>query len=79
MGATQPKLSPAPTGDGNPPTQEAREKTSKSFTPVEWSVLVSQVKAGDDAGMEQLYKLFSLYSLLLVPPAWAAGARRQGS
>ncbi|HEX3680950.1 MAG TPA: sigma-70 family RNA polymerase sigma factor [Bryobacteraceae bacterium] len=58
MVATQPKLSPAPTGDGNSPSQEAREK-SKSFTPVEWGVLVAQVKAGQDAGMEQLYKLFS--------------------
>ena len=59
MVATQPKLSPAPTGDGNSPSQEVREKTSKGFTPVEWSVLVAQVKAGEDAGMEQLYKLFS--------------------
>lgn len=59
MVATQPKLSPAPTGDGSSPSQEAREKTSKSFTPVEWGVLVAQVKAGEDSGMEQLYKLFS--------------------
>jgi RNA polymerase sigma-70 factor, ECF subfamily len=59
MVATQPKLSPAPTGDGNSPSQEVREKTSKGFTPVEWGVLVAQVKAGEDAGMEQLYKLFS--------------------
>jgi len=59
MVATQPKLSPAPTGDGNSQSQEAREKPSKGFTPVEWGVLVAQVKAGQDAGMEQLYKLFS--------------------
>ena len=59
MVATQPKLSPAPTGDGNSPVQDAREKTSRGFTPVEWGVLVAQVKAGQDAGMEQLYKLFS--------------------
>jgi RNA polymerase sigma-70 factor, ECF subfamily len=59
MVATQPKLSPAPTGDESSPSQEAREKASKSFTPVEWGVLVAQVKAGQDAGMEQLYKLFS--------------------
>jgi RNA polymerase sigma-70 factor, ECF subfamily len=59
MVATQPKLSPAPTGDGHSPSAEAREKTSKSFTPVEWGVLVAQVKAGQDAGMEQLYRLFS--------------------
>jgi RNA polymerase sigma-70 factor (ECF subfamily) len=59
MVGSQPKLCPAPTGDGNSPSQEAREKTSRGFTPVEWSVLVAQVKAGEDAGMEQLYKLFS--------------------
>jgi len=59
MVATQPKLSPAPTGDASSPSQENREKTSKSFTPVEWGLLVEQVKAGQDAGMEQLYKLFS--------------------
>jgi RNA polymerase sigma factor (sigma-70 family) len=29
------------------------------FASVEWRVLVAQVKAGEDAGMEQLYKLFS--------------------
>jgi RNA polymerase sigma-70 factor, ECF subfamily len=59
MVATQPKLTPAPTGDGSPPSQETREKASRSFTPVEWGVLVAQVKAGQDAGMEQLYRLFS--------------------
>ncbi|MGH9584926.1 MAG: RNA polymerase sigma factor, partial [Bryobacteraceae bacterium] len=26
---------------------------------MEWSTLVAQIKAGEDAGMEQLYKLFS--------------------
>jgi RNA polymerase sigma-70 factor (ECF subfamily) len=59
MVATQPKLSPAPPGDGNSPSQEVREKMSKSFTPVDWGVLVAQVRAGEDVGMEQLYKLFS--------------------
>ena len=59
MVASQPKLCPAPTGDSSNHAEDAREKTSKGFTPVEWSVLVAQVKAGEDAGMEQLYKLFS--------------------
>lgn len=59
MVATQTKLSPAPTGDGNSTSQETREKTSRGFTPVEWGILVAQVKAGQDAGMEQLYRLFS--------------------
>ncbi|MBV8071721.1 MAG: sigma-70 family RNA polymerase sigma factor [Acidobacteriaceae bacterium] len=39
---------------------EAKQNAASSgFPPVEWATLVSQVKAGDDAGMEQLYKMFS--------------------
>lgn len=58
MGASQTKMSPAPAGDDN--GDQSSERTQRtSFPPVEWSVLVEQVKAGDDAGMEQLYKLFS--------------------
>ena len=59
MVASQTKLSPASTGDGSARVEDVRDKTPKSFTPVEWAVLVAQVKAGQDAGMEQLYKLFS--------------------
>jgi RNA polymerase sigma-70 factor, ECF subfamily len=59
MVASQPKLCPAPTGDGSARAEDVREKNTKGFTPVEWGVLVAQVKAGQDAGMEQLYKLFS--------------------
>ncbi len=59
MVGTQPKLSPAPAAESNQPAQE-KEKTARStFPAVEWSVLVEQIKAGEDAGMEQLYKLFS--------------------
>jgi RNA polymerase sigma-70 factor (ECF subfamily) len=59
MVGTQPKLSPAPAAESNQPVQE-KEKTAKStFPAVEWSVLVEQIKAGEDAGMEHLYKLFS--------------------
>lgn len=59
MVGTQPKLSPAPAVESNQPAQE-KEKTARStFPAVEWSVLVEQIKAGEDAGMEQLYKLFS--------------------
>jgi RNA polymerase sigma-70 factor, ECF subfamily len=29
------------------------------YTPVEWATLVDQIKAGEEAGMENLYKLFS--------------------
>jgi RNA polymerase sigma-70 factor (ECF subfamily) len=60
MVATQSQLSPEPSPDGDHQTGEASEKTSKAgYPPVEWCVLVAQVKAGEDAGMEQLYKLFS--------------------
>lgn len=59
MVGTQPKLSPAPAAESNQPVQE-KEKTARStFPAVEWSVLVDQIKAGEDAGMEHLYKLFS--------------------
>lgn len=60
MFATQSKLSPEPSPDNNQRTGEAGEKASRStYPPVEWGLLVEQVKAGEDAGMEQLYKLFS--------------------
>ena len=37
-----------------------KEKASRSpLNSVDWDILVAQVKAGEDAGMEQLYKLFS--------------------
>jgi RNA polymerase sigma-70 factor, ECF subfamily len=61
MLAAQQKLSPTPAANVTHPGPEAEEaKTSKpGFTTVEWSELVSKVKAGEDEGMEQLYKLFS--------------------
>jgi RNA polymerase sigma-70 factor (ECF subfamily) len=57
MVATQ----PTPVQDGSQPqNQEAREKTSRpGYSPVEWGILVNQIKAGEETGMEQLYKLFS--------------------
>ena len=62
MVATQSKLCPAPVQDGSQPqqTQEVSFKTSRpGYSPVEWGILVSQIKAGEETGMEQLYKLFS--------------------
>jgi RNA polymerase sigma factor (sigma-70 family) len=60
MLATHTKLSPVPAADGSQRAPEASEKASRPGYPqVEWSVLVAQVKGGEDAGMEQLYKLFS--------------------
>ena len=60
--ATQPKLSPAPLQDGGQPQtiHEVRDKASRpGYSPVEWGILVAQIKTGQEAGMEQLYKLFS--------------------
>jgi RNA polymerase sigma-70 factor, ECF subfamily len=43
-----------------PESQERVEEAAKAGpASIDWSALVEQVKAGDDAGMEQLYKLFS--------------------
>ena len=41
-------------------TAEASDKASRSGYPqVDWSVLVAEVKAGQDAGIEQLFEFFS--------------------
>lgn len=40
-------------------SQETAPANRPAAPPVDWAALVEQVKAGDDAGMEQLYKLFS--------------------
>lgn len=48
--------------DMHPPgaqSQEAAPANRPASPPVDWALLVEQVKAGSDAGMEQLYKLFS--------------------
>lgn len=59
MVGTQPKLSPAPAGQTSQPVQEQEKAAKSTFPAVEWNVLVEQIKAGEDAGMEHLYKLFS--------------------
>jgi RNA polymerase sigma-70 factor (ECF subfamily) len=60
MVGTQSKSSTAPAQDGSQHAHEASQKVSRPGYPqVEWTVLVAQVKAGEDTGMEQLYKLFS--------------------
>ena len=57
--AMQPQLSPEPNGD-NQANNNANENTARtSLSAVQWTLLVEQIKAGDNAGMEQLYKLFS--------------------
>jgi len=65
--ATQPKLCPTPVQDGSQPQQQTTEveetrpspKPGTGYSPVEWGILVAQIKAGEESGMEQLYKLFS--------------------
>jgi RNA polymerase sigma-70 factor (ECF subfamily) len=58
MVATQQKLSPVP--DGSQQVPAVKDTASKpGYASIEWGLLVDQIKAGQDAGMEQLYKLFS--------------------
>jgi RNA polymerase sigma-70 factor, ECF subfamily len=43
-------------------SESSEEKSSRGQTngqPVDWAMLVAQVKAGDDQGLERLYQLFS--------------------
>jgi RNA polymerase sigma-70 factor, ECF subfamily len=50
----------AETATQTPEQAQTREpNTRTNLSPTEWGTLVSQIKAGEDAGMEQLYKLFS--------------------
>jgi RNA polymerase sigma-70 factor (ECF subfamily) len=61
MLATEPNTTePSAPAEGGPTAEQAAYRTSSAgFPPVEWATLVSQIKAGDDKGMEQLYKMFS--------------------
>ncbi len=60
MVAAQQKLNQTPTANGEGPVEEQQEKEAKTtFPAVDWALLVAQIKAGEDAGMEHLYKLFS--------------------
>jgi RNA polymerase sigma-70 factor, ECF subfamily len=53
----------APDSTGANPESTAVQATNPTqrttLTPAEWATLVDQIKAGEDAGMEKLYKLFS--------------------
>lgn len=60
MTAMQSNLPPAPAGEDNQAPDDVKDSTTKTtLSTVEWSVLVEQIRTGKDAGMEQLYKLFS--------------------
>lgn len=59
MFASQPKLCPSSATEKQTP-QPAPDKAARpGYSSIEWGTLVAQIKAGEDAGMEQLYKLFS--------------------
>jgi RNA polymerase sigma-70 factor, ECF subfamily len=60
MVATQQKFCQISVPNGCELVSEVRERSSRGgYTPMEWALLVDQIKAGDDTGMEHLYKLFS--------------------
>jgi RNA polymerase sigma-70 factor, ECF subfamily len=63
MFATQTLRNDSVTPEDTQPTPESEDRLSEAVRPgpaaIDWGALVEQVKAGDDAGMEQLYKLFS--------------------
>lgn len=60
MSASQPKLCPAPADNAPTPVEVSHEQEpSTSAASTNWSALVSKIQNGDDAGMEELYKLFS--------------------
>src|ERR1700761_3475840 len=60
MVAIQQKLSQISVQNSLELVSEVREKATRGgYTPLEWALLVDQIKAGEDTGMEHLYKLFS--------------------
>ncbi|HEX4748757.1 MAG TPA: sigma-70 family RNA polymerase sigma factor [Bryobacteraceae bacterium] len=48
-----------PGPDNKPETNAESQAPQRDLQAIDWPVLVSQIKAGKDEGMEQLYKLFS--------------------
>src|SRR3954462_12860589 len=59
MTASQTLPEPAAETTAQTPENTREANTRTNLSPSEWGTLVSQIKAGEDAGMEQLYKLFS--------------------
>jgi RNA polymerase sigma-70 factor, ECF subfamily len=60
MVAIQHKLTQISVQSGNEFVTEVHERSCRGgYTPMEWALLVEQIKAGEDTGMEHLYKLFS--------------------
>jgi RNA polymerase sigma factor (sigma-70 family) len=60
MTATQEAVQPPPASEDNQADETPDTTPVKApLSSIEWHVLVDRIKAGEDAGMEQLYKLFS--------------------
>jgi RNA polymerase sigma-70 factor (ECF subfamily) len=59
MAAYEPDLSSHARAGAPQAEPDVKESSSLRFSAVEWRALVSQIQTGDEAGMEQLYKLFS--------------------
>jgi RNA polymerase sigma-70 factor (ECF subfamily) len=60
MQPIQPPSSSTLARDGSKPQSRETDEASKTaYAKVDWGLLVSQIKAGEEIGMERLYKLFS--------------------
>ena len=59
MTATATKMQMVPATGPSSHIDDENSAAKASPSQVEWSVLVDSIKAGEDVGMEQLYKLFS--------------------
>src|SRR3954467_8176806 len=59
MTASQTLPEPAAETATQTPDRTREPNSRTNLSPAEWSLLVDQIKAGEDVGMEQLYKLFS--------------------
>lgn len=59
MTASQTLPDPAVETATQQPGQTREPNARTNLSPAEWGTLVDQIKAGEDTGMEQLYKLFS--------------------
>jgi len=59
MVAAQQKLAPVPPGNDIHAQTTKDQPARTSLSSIDWGLLVDQIKTGQDAGMEQLYKLFS--------------------
>jgi RNA polymerase sigma-70 factor (ECF subfamily) len=59
MLAMRENASPAPGGAISPDAKSKTSTANTSSQAVDWTALVTQIRAGDDAGLERLYQVFS--------------------